>query len=115
MNATGKHTKEAWDFLSWICTPEGVAVLAKYLPNGFYPMFNNAISIENIQSAELYRLLTGRGQDVRFVWPKLMNGSPSGYTLMNDGVIAVMKGEKTPQQAADDFAEGLSQWYKYKP
>lgn len=115
MNATGKHTKEAWDFLSWICTPEGVAVLAKYLPNGFYPMFNDAISIENIQSAELYRLLTGRGQDVRFVWPKLMNGSPSGYTLMNDGVIAVMKGEKTPQQAADDFAEGLSQWYKYKP
>ena len=31
---------------------------------------------------------------------------------MNDGVIAVMKGEKTPQQAADGFAEGLAQWYK---
>lgn len=30
-----------------------------------------------------------------------MNGTPSGYTLMNDGVIAVMKGKKTPQQAAD--------------
>ena len=112
MNATGKHTKEAWDFLSWICTPEGIAVVSKYLPNGFYPMFNDAISVENTLSAEIYGLLAGRGRDVRFVWPKLMNGIPSGYTLMNDGVIAVMKGEKTPQQAADDLTEGLAQWYK---
>lgn len=112
MNANGTHQKEARDFLAWLCTPQGVAVVAKYLPNGFYPMFNGRIPIENSQSAELYALLTGRGQDVRFVWPKLMNGTPSGYTLMNDGVIAVMKGEKTPQQAADGFAEGLAQWYK---
>ena len=111
MNANSKHTKEAWDFLSWICTPEGVAVVAKYLPNGFYPMFNNAILIENPQSVELYGLLTGRGHNVRFVWPKLMQGTPSGYTLMNEGVIAVMKGEKTPKQAADAFAKGLAQWY----
>ena len=112
MNATGKHMKEAQDFLAWICTPEGVAVVSKYLPNGFYPMFNDAVSIQSTQSAELYALLTERGQDVRFVWPKLMSGSPSGYTLMNEGVISVMKGEKTPQEAADALAEGLAQWYK---
>jgi len=112
MNANGKHVKEAWDFLSWICTPEGVAIVAKYLPNGFYPMFKDAIPIETCRSAEIYGLLTGRGHNVRFVWPKLMNGTPSGYTLMNEGVIAVMKGEKTPQQAANDFAEGLAQWYQ---
>ena len=112
MNATGKHKKEARDFLAWLCTPEGVAIVAKYLPNGFYPMFNEPIPLENPQSAELYALLTGRGQDVRFVWPKLMNGTPSGYILMNEGVIAVMKGNKTPQEAADTLAEGLAQWYK---
>jgi secreted sugar-binding protein len=112
MNANGKHTKEARDFLAWLCTPEGVAVVAKYLPNGFYSMFNDAIPVESPQSAELYALLTGRGHDVRFTWPRLMNGSPSGYTLMNEGVIAVMKGEETPQQAADALAAGLAKWYK---
>lgn len=112
MNANGKHTAEARAFLAWLCTPEGVAVVAKYLPNGFYPMFKGNIAIENAQSAQLYALLQGRGQDVRFVWPKLTNGTPSGYNLLNEGVIAVMKGQKTPQQAADALAEGLAQWYK---
>lgn len=112
MNANGMHQKEARDFLSWLCTPKGAVVVAKYLPSGFYSMFNGRIPIESPQSAEIYGLLTGRGQDVRFVWPQLMNGTPSGYTLMNDGVIAVMKGKKTPQQAADALAEGLAQWYQ---
>ena len=112
MNASGTHQKEARDFLAWLCTTEGVAVVAKYLPNGFYPMANSRIFIENTQSAELYALLRDRGHDVRFVWPKLMNGTPSGYTLLNEGVIAVMKGETTPQQAADALAKGLAKWYK---
>ena len=112
MNANGTHQKEARDFLSWLCTSEGAAVVSKYLPAGFYSMFNGALPITSSQSAEIYALLTGRGQDVRFVWPKLMNGTPSGYTLMNEGVIAVMKGEKTPQQAAAAFAKGLAKWYK---
>ena len=112
MNANGTHQKEAWDFLSWLCTAEGATVVAKYLPSGFYSMFNGSIPIESSQGAEIYALLTGRGQDVRFVWPRLMNGTPSGYTLLNDGVVAVMKGEKTPQQAANALAEGLAQWYK---
>jgi len=111
MNANGTHQKEAWDFLSWLCTAEGATVVAKYLPSGFYSMFNGSIPIESSQGAEIYALLTGRGQDVRFVWPRLMNGTPSGYTLLNDGVVAVMKGEKTPQQAANALAEGLAQWY----
>ena len=112
MNANGKHTVEARAFLEWLCKPEGVAVVAKYLPNGFYPMFKGNIAIENAQSAELYALTKDKGQDVRFVWPKLMNGTPSGYNLLNEGVIAVMKGQKTPKEAADALAEGLAQWYK---
>ena len=41
-----------------------------------------------------------------------MDGDPSGYVLMNQGVIAVMKGEKTAQQAADALAAGVAKWYK---
>ncbi len=112
MNAKGAHLEEARAFLEWLCKPEGVAVVAKYLPNGFYPMFKGDIPIENAQSAELYALVKTRGQDVRFVWPKLMNGTPSGYNLLNEGVIAVMKNQSTPKEAADALADGLSQWYK---
>lgn len=43
---------------------------------------------------------------------KVDERNASGYTLLNDGVVAVMKGEKTPQQAANALAEGLAQWYK---
>lgn len=114
MNAHTKYPAEAKAFLEWLCTPAGAAVAAKYLPNGFYPMINADIKIADAHSAELYGLLKGRDQDVRFCWPKIMSGDPSGYVLMNQGVIAVMKGQKTAQNAADDFANGLAKWYKPK-
>jgi raffinose/stachyose/melibiose transport system substrate-binding protein len=112
MNPKTKHPAEAQAFLEWMCTPEGATVAAKYLPNGFYPMINANIKINDAHSAELYSLIQGKMQDVRFTWPRLMNGDPSGYVLMNQGAIAVMKGQITTQQAADNFAAGLAKWYK---
>ncbi len=112
MNAATKHPEEAKAFLEWLCTLEGATVTAKYLPNGFYPMINANIKIADAHSAELYGLIQGKDQDVRFCWPRLMSSEPSGYVLMNEGVISVMKGQKTAQQAANDFANGLAKWYK---
>jgi raffinose/stachyose/melibiose transport system substrate-binding protein len=112
MNAHTKFPAESKSFLEWLCSPEGAAVAAKYLPSGFYPMINTPVTIENPQSAELYGLVKDKLQDVRFCWPKLMSGDPSGYVLMNQGVIAVMKGKQTAKQAADAFATGLAKWYK---
>lgn len=112
MNPKSKHPAEAKAFLEWMSTPEGANVIAKYLPSGFYPMINANIKIENPHSAELYALIQGKDQDVRFCWPKLMSGDPSGYVLMNQGVIKAMKGQITAKQAADDFAAGLAKWYK---
>lgn len=112
MNAQTKHPAEAKAFLEWLCTPEGATVAAKYLPNGFYPMINANIKIADSHSAELYGLIQGKDQDVRFVWPLLMSAEPSGYVLMNQGVIKVMKGQITAKQAADDLATGLAKWYK---
>lgn len=112
MNAATKHPAEAKAFLEWLCTPEGATVAARYLPNGFYPMISANIKIEDAHSAELYGLIQGKDQDVRFCWPKLMSGDPSGYVLMNQGVIKAMKGQITARQAADDFAAGLAKWYK---
>ncbi len=112
MNAKTKYPAEAKAFLEWLCTAEGATIAAKYLPNGFYPMINANIKIVDAHSAELYALIQGKDQDVRFTWPRLMSGDPSGYVLLNQGVISAMKGQITAQKAADDFAAGLAKWYK---
>ncbi len=112
MNSKSKYPAEAKAFLEWLCTPAGTTIAAKYLPNGFYPMINADIKIEDPHSAELYSLIRGKDQDVRFTWPRLMSGNPSGYVLMNQGVIKVMKGQASAQAVADEFAAGLAKWYK---
>jgi len=112
MNAATKHPKEAAEFLAWICSKEGAAIAAKYLPTGFYPMIDAPIAIADPHANEMLALNKGRGLDVRLAWPRLMDGDPSGYNLIMYGSIQVMKGIKTPQQAADEMAAGLAKWYK---
>lgn len=112
MNTKTKHPAETQAFLEWLCTVEGASTASKYLPLGFYPMINARITIENKQANEMLELNRGKETDARFVWPKFMAKEPSGYVLMNQGVINVLKGIQTPQQAADDLAKGVATWYK---
>lgn len=111
MNADTDYPEEAKEFLAWLCSKEGASIAAKYLPTGFYPMIDTPISISDPHSNEMLELNQGRGLDVRLAWPRLMEGNPSGYNLMMYGSIEVMKGIKTPKQAADDMAAGLAEWY----
>jgi raffinose/stachyose/melibiose transport system substrate-binding protein len=56
-----------------------------------------------------------KGTDIRFTWEKLMDppsGQQSAYAVANAGEIAILKGEKTPQQAADDLQTALAAWYE---
>lgn len=112
MNSKTKYPKEAAEFLAWIASKEGATTAAKYLPTGFYPMINTQITIADPHANEMLALNKGRGLDVRLAWPRLMEGEPSGYNLIMYGSIQVMKGIKTPQQAADDLAAGLAKWFK---
>ena len=111
MNANTKHPKEAAEFLAWICSKEGATTAAKYLPTGFYPMIDAPIAISDAHADEMLAQNQGRGLDVRLAWPRLMEGDPSGYNLIMYGSIQVMKGIKTPKQAADEMAAGLAKWY----
>jgi raffinose/stachyose/melibiose transport system substrate-binding protein len=111
MNKATKHPKEAAEFLAWICSKDGAAIAAKYMPTGFYPMIDAPIAIADAHANEMLALNAGRGLDVRLAWPRLMDGDPSGYNLIMYGSIEVMKGIKTPKQAADAMAEGLAKWY----
>jgi len=111
-NKASKHVQECKDFLAWLCTVQGATVSAEFMPTGFFPMINSSIKIKDAHANEILGLTTGKLQDARFVWERFMDGDPSGYVLMNQGVIAVMKGEKTAKQAADALAAGVAKWYK---
>ena len=111
-NKASKHVQECRDFLAWLCTVQGATVCAEFMPTGFFPMINAPIKIKDAHANEILALTAGKLQDARFVWERWMDGSPSGYVLMNQGVIAVMKGEKTAKQAADALAAGVAKSYK---
>lgn len=111
MNSSTTHPEEVKTLLAWFGSKEGATALAKYLPTGFFPMSENSVVIEDIHANEFLALNKGRGTDVRWAWPELLGGEPSGYTLMQSGSINVINGSSTPQEAADAFRAGLAEWY----
>lgn len=111
INAATEHRAEAEILLQWLGSAEGASVLANSLPTGFFPMSNNAVTIENKYADAFIKLNEGRGLDVRWPWPNLLGGEPSGYELIMTGSIGVIKGTMTAQEAADAFQNGLAEWY----
>jgi len=112
MNRATAHPEEAKLFLDWLGSQEGANILANTLPTGFFPMSNKAVKISDPHANAFLALNQGRGTDVRWAWPRLFGGEPSGYELMMYGSIKVITGASTPRQAADAMAEGLGKWYK---
>ena len=102
LNAASQNKDAAKKFLEWMTTEEFATALANQLP-GFFPISNTAPKIDNVHAAEFLALNEGAGVDVRWAWEKLLDGSPDGYTLMQDNAIAVATGEMTAQEAADSL------------
>ncbi|MEF9866005.1 MAG: extracellular solute-binding protein [Oscillospiraceae bacterium] len=99
MNAATKHPDEATAFLAWLCTKDGATTASANLPVGYFPMINFPITLADEHANEFLSLNTGKETDARFVWPKLMDW----YAPMNQAVIGVLKGDLTPQKAADSI------------
>ncbi len=111
LNAASEHKDEARQLLAWMATPEFGWLLGKELP-GFFPMHRDVPSLSDVHANAFLALSEGRGTDIRFAWEKLRDGSPDGYTLMQDGALAVLRGEQTPREAADALQAGLAQWFE---
>lgn len=111
INAASEHKEEAKVFLEWMTTSEFAQLLGNELP-GFFPIHQEAPPLNNEHAAAFMALNEGRGLDVRWAWPVLLDGTPDGYTLMQNNAIAVINGDMTPQEAADSLQEGLAQWYE---
>ncbi|MDL2217759.1 extracellular solute-binding protein [Christensenellaceae bacterium OttesenSCG-928-M15] len=97
MNANSAHPEEAKAFLAWLCTQEGATIASQNLPLGYFPVIDFPITLEDAHVNEFLQLNEGKTTDVRFVWPELMDL----YAPMNQAIISLLKGDLTPQAAAD--------------
>jgi len=111
LNAASGHKEEASEFLTWMTRPEFGTVLGNEMP-GFFPMHRDPPPLENKHANAFLELNRGRDTDIRFVWEELRGGSPSGYTLIQDGTLGILQGKQTPEAAADDLQAGLATWFE---
>ena len=112
INAASPNKEAAMTFLHWLNGTEFPQLLANELP-GFFPIHSQAPEVANEHAAQFLSFNEGAaGTDIRFAWQDLLDGQPDGYTLMQDGAIAVINGTMTPQEAADALQAGLAQWFE---
>ncbi|MEM7330535.1 MAG: extracellular solute-binding protein [Chloroflexota bacterium] len=111
LNANSPYKEEARLFLTWLTTNELANLLGNELP-GFFPMHNEPPQLQNIRANTFLALNHERGLDVRWAWPQLTKNIPSGYDLMQEGTIAVINNEMTPEEAAQSLQAGLGQWFE---
>jgi len=98
-NRASKNTGECIKFLTWLASVEGASLASEVLPLGFFPMINAPIRLADSHANEFLGLNSGRETDARFVWPKFLDL----YSPMNQAVIQVIKGELTPERAAENM------------
>ncbi|MDR2793460.1 MAG: extracellular solute-binding protein [Treponema sp.] len=98
-NKASKYQQECRDFLAWLASKDGATIASQKLPLGYFPMINFPIQLTDPHANEFLALNTGKDTDARFVWPKFLDL----YAPMNQAVIQVIKGEISPQQAADSM------------
>lgn len=105
MNNATEYPEEAMAFLTWLCSVEGATEASKNLPLGYFPLIDADIPIEDVHASAMLALNEGKETDVRFIWPELMDL----YAPMNQEIIKLLKGETTPQEAADAVAAANAQ------
>ena len=114
-NAASPNLESAMLFLEFLESPEFAGLLGDNLP-GFFPLTKEIPTLSDPISADFMAFnKAAKGVDIRFVWEKLLaapSGSVDAYTSLNNNVIAVLKGEKTPKEAADAFNADVAAWYE---
>ena len=114
-NAASPNLEAAMTFLEFLESSDFAGLLGNNLP-GFFPLTKDVPTLSDPIAADFMAFNeSAAGVDIRFVWEKLLaapSGSVDAYTSLNNNVIAVLKDEKTPQEAADAFNADLAAWYE---
>jgi raffinose/stachyose/melibiose transport system substrate-binding protein len=107
INSATQHLEEAKTFMTWLTTKQSAELLANNLP-GFFPMTKDQITTDNAYANEFLAIKAGAsGSDIRFY---MSEGVPDSTTLLIDNGIAVLKGDMTPEEAAQSLYDGIASW-----
>lgn len=107
---TSKHQASANKVLAFTTSKQFAELFAKYV--GELPAYGGAISIDPGVLKTMANLLAEKTYPVSlFTAYQLNRGTPSYNTLLIAATNALLKGEKTPQQAAEHIQNGLNRWH----
>ncbi|MDR0555335.1 MAG: extracellular solute-binding protein [Treponema sp.] len=103
-NPAAERLQESREFLEWLVSSEGAIIATRTLPLGFFPMIDLFIQPMDVHATEFFTLAKDRETDVRFIWPSMIHL----HATMTDMVTGVVRGDKTPRQAADSLEKAMT-------
>lgn len=111
MNAATEHPKESSIFLEWMTTKEFAELYSNSLP-GFFSLSKHQIDLEDPLAKEFISWRKTCGLTIRNSYQILSRGEPNMENELWSVSAQVIKGNITPQEAAQQVQKGLEKWYK---
>ena len=111
MNAAAEHPKESSLFLEWMTTKEFAELYSNSLP-GFFSLSKHQIDLEDPLAKEFISWRKTCGLTIRNSYQILSRGEPNMENELWRVSAQVIKGNITPQEAAQQVQKGLEKWYE---
>ncbi|MGB3554097.1 MAG: ABC transporter substrate-binding protein [Jannaschia sp.] len=110
MNAATENPEAAKTFLNWVASSEFSTIFANALP-GFFPLSDAAVELEDPLAQEFISWREDCESSIRSTYQILSRGTPNLENDTWNASVAVIKGEETPEDAAQRLQDGLASWY----
>lgn len=110
MNAATENPEAAKTFLNWVASSEFSNIFANSLP-GFFPLSKADVALEDPLAQEF---ISWRGKcesSIRSTYQILSRGTPNLENETWNASVAVIKGDESPEDAAQRLQDGLAMWY----
>ncbi|MEC5422940.1 extracellular solute-binding protein [Virgibacillus sp. C22-A2] len=114
INSNSEHKEEAKIFLDWLMSNDAQSMIANLLP-GQFPAAD--VSIDQIESEVNRKWLEVGGEDgenyaTGLAFEVFNGGDPTLGTLQIENITALLAGELSPEEAAENMQNGLESWYE---
>ena len=111
LNTASENSEAAMVFLEWMTTAEFAELYSNALP-GFFGLSDHDFSLEDPLANEFLSWRSECEGTIRSSYAILDRGDPSLELELWRLSAAVINGDVTPQEAADELQAGLSGWYE---
>ena len=110
INADTKYPEAAKTFLNWVASNQFADLFSNATP-GFYSLSKSEVQIDNPLAAEFLSWREQCRSTIRNSYQILSRGEPSLEDELWRVSTAVVNGDLTPEQGAQELQDGLESWY----